>query len=59
MIWPPTAPRWEELVVEGADGVKRPRRRREGSLRVEDRLGMAWMVGFFVEVYIIWLCWLP
>ena len=57
MIWPPTAPTWDELVVEDENGVKRPRGNM-GSGMVETGIGASWMLAFTCELCVIWLCWL-
>ncbi len=57
MVSPPTAPAWDELVVEDERGVKRPRGGR-GSGEVERGIGASWVVGFVCEVGVMWSCWL-
>ena len=57
MISPPTAPPWEELVVEDGRGIKRPRGEM-GSGGVERGVGREWVVGFLMEIWVVWACWL-
>lgn len=55
MIWPPTAPAWENLVVEDERGVKRPKGEM-GSGGFEEGIGGQWVVAFVCEVLVIWSC---
>lgn len=51
MIWPPTTPKWEDLVYEGEDGVKRPRKEEKGA-----RTGFSWFFGLSCELAFILVC---
>lgn len=51
MIWPPTTPRWEDLVYEGEDGVKRPRKEEKGS-----RTGFGWFFYLSCELAFVLAC---
>ena len=58
MLSPPEAPGWEELVQEGADGVRRPRidwRGRTGDK--QGKIGAPWLMITACEALIIWACW--
>lgn len=53
MIWPPTAPRWDELVEEDGNGVRRPRRSvGENGAGV----GVGSAVELVFEVAVVWAC---
>ena len=51
MMWPPTAPKWEELVSEGEDGIKRPKKNGR-----EARTGFSWFLGVSCELAFVLIC---
>ena len=52
MLRPPVGRRWEELVVEAVDGVKRPKGEGEG----RGRTGWGWFAGVVCEGLVVWGC---
>ena len=58
MVSPPDTPEWEELVKEGDDRVKRPRKEwRGGRDDKRGRMGYPWLVITVWEAMMIWACW--
>ena len=51
MVWPPTTPRWGELVEEGGEGVRRPRREESAG-----GTGLRWVFAIFGEVLLVGAC---
>lgn len=59
MVSPPDALEWEELVEEGKDGVKRPRKEwRGGRGGKRGGSGIPWLAMTTFEAMIIWACWI-
>ncbi len=59
MLSPPDVPEWAELVIEGADGLMRPRKEwRVGRGCKRGGMGVPWLIMTLCEYTIIWACWI-